>query len=146
MKSVITVWVVSFLSVFVPINTWLAYDIFLLSHCDPKFGCAGTFQLNLLIYGISAVISAIAMTLSIHFLFNRYRLVKTRSLLLVTTCVGVILSFLSTLFMQSSFWELPGSIAIWFVASFVFCLVAGYIQKNIARQFDPEGVKRRAAS
>jgi hypothetical protein len=85
-----------------------------LTSCDPKFGCVGTFQFSLFILSICAFISACTLLLVYRFLAP---IKKSKRLSYTCFIIGILLSFLSNyIFHASSTLQM---VLGWFLLSFI---------------------------
>lgn len=63
---------VSLLAFLLPRALYQGYMILILDNCDPKFGCAGTFQLSLFIAFVFGLISVVSLVSVISLLKKYY--------------------------------------------------------------------------
>ena len=145
MRRIGFIWLLSFLSVLVPMNLWYAFDVFVLDQCDPKFGCAGTFRLLLFIHGTAALLAAFAMLSSVVYLLKKHGYELDKRMLLGLTGVGIVLSVLSWAFLQSTFWELPGLLVGWFVIALLLSLAALSVSMKITKRSAADDNDRHVA-
>ncbi len=65
MKIYLKIISVSFTAFLLPTILYSGYLFFLIKSCDPKFGCAGSFQLSVLIASVFSIVSMFALAASI---------------------------------------------------------------------------------
>lgn len=111
-------WFITFSGVIIPMTTFNAYKSFVLTSCDPKFGCVGTFQFSLFILSICAVISSCTLMFVYRFIAP---IKKSKRLLYTCFIIGILLSFLSNYIFHANsvFLMISG----WFLLSFVMSWV-----------------------
>ena len=117
---------VSLLTFLLPMALYEGYMIVLLNDCDPKFGCAGTFQLSLFIAFLFGLISVLSLALAIS-LFKKYEIswqILASSLLLGSIYNQVILG---SEYLHSDL----SMAATWACISFFVYLGAVWWSKNI---------------
>ncbi len=134
MKAITTIWIVALLSTVTPVMAWYSYDIFVLGHCDPKFGCMGSFQFLLFLYGTAAFIASLSFLASYYLLLFRASIKHTKKTVIVTIVAGSVLSALTPVYLRNSIGETPGMVIGWFAVSFVLSSIFYLVQKNITRQ------------
>jgi len=117
---------VSFLVFLLPRALYQGYMAFIVESCDPKFGCAGTFQLELFIASVFGLISVLTLVAAIS-------LLKKYELSWPTVASSLFLgSIYNQAILKSEYLHSELSMAVtWACMSFFVYLTAVWWSKNI---------------
>ena len=132
MKKIVIIWMITFISVLIPI-IWYTFDIFILDHCDAKFGCIGGFQLIIYLHVILAIIMASIFSSSYYYIYKKYTLSLSKSIYIGTALLGFILSLLSPYYVRNFTNEIVVMILGWFIISLISSMLFYEIQRYLIK-------------